>query len=71
METKYVVASEATKESVWLENFLRELGVILTIQEPITHYCDNSGAIANSTEPRSYERAKHIKFEPFNFRQSA
>ena len=30
-------------------------------QEPITLYCDNSGAVANSKEPRSHKRGKHIE----------
>ncbi|XP_019235332.1 PREDICTED: zeatin O-glucosyltransferase-like [Nicotiana attenuata] len=44
MEAEYVAASEAAKEAVWLGNFLRELGVVPSIQAPITLYCDNSGA---------------------------
>ena len=28
---------------------------------PITLYCDNSGAVANSKEPRSHKRGKHIE----------
>ena len=28
---------------------------------PVTLYCDNMGAIANSKEPRSHKRGKHIK----------
>ena len=27
----------------------------------ITLYCDNSGVVANSKEPRSHKRGKHIK----------
>ena len=29
MEVEYIVASEATKEAVWLKNFLLDLGVVL------------------------------------------
>ncbi|XP_070039999.1 secreted RxLR effector protein 161-like [Nicotiana tomentosiformis] len=61
MEAEYVEASEAAKEAVWLGNFLRELGVVPSIQAPITLYCDNSGAVANLKEPRSHKRAKHIE----------
>ncbi|XP_075103659.1 secreted RxLR effector protein 161-like [Nicotiana tabacum] len=61
MEAKYVAASEAAKEVVWLGNFLRELGVVSSIQAPITLYYDNSGAVANSKEPRSHKRAKQIE----------
>ena len=31
------------------------------MQPTITLYCDNSGAVANSKEPRSHKRGKHIK----------
>ncbi|RVW99042.1 Retrovirus-related Pol polyprotein from transposon TNT 1-94 [Vitis vinifera] len=61
MEAEYVVASEAAKEAVLLRNFLLDLGVVPSVQSPITLYCDNSGAVANSKEPRSHKRAKHIE----------
>lgn len=61
MEAEYVAASEAAKEAVWLRNFLMDLGVVSSVQSPITLYCDNSGAVANSKEPRSHKRAKHIE----------
>ncbi|XP_075095304.1 secreted RxLR effector protein 161-like [Nicotiana tabacum] len=47
MEAGYVAASKVAKEAVWLGNFLRELGVVPSIQAPITLYCYNSGAVAN------------------------
>ena len=34
--------------------------MVLTITDPITLYCDNSGAIAQAKEPRSHQRTKHI-----------
>ncbi|RVX02180.1 Retrovirus-related Pol polyprotein from transposon TNT 1-94 [Vitis vinifera] len=61
MEAEYVAASEAAKEAVWLRNFLLDLGVVPSVQSPITLYCDNSGAVANSKEPQSHKRAKHIE----------
>ncbi|OIT19146.1 retrovirus-related pol polyprotein from transposon tnt 1-94, partial [Nicotiana attenuata] len=61
MEAEYVVASEAAKEVVWLRNFLKELNVVPSVQAPIVLYCDNSGAVANSKEPRSHKRIKHIE----------
>ncbi|RVW59323.1 Retrovirus-related Pol polyprotein from transposon TNT 1-94 [Vitis vinifera] len=61
MEAEYVAASEAAKETVWLRNFLLDLGVVPSVQSPITLYCDNSGAVANSKEPQSHKRAKHIE----------
>ena len=37
------------------------LGVVPSAQSAITLYCDNSGAVANSKEPRSHKREKHIE----------
>ena len=48
----------ATKEVVWLRNFLMDLEVMSYVQSAITLYCDNSGAVANSKEPRSHKRGK-------------
>ena len=61
MEAKYIAASEAAKEAMWLKNFLMDLEVVPFERPAITLYCDNSGAIANSKEPRSHKRGKHIE----------
>ena len=61
MEAEYVVACEASKEAVWLTKFLKYLEVVPNVDEPMTLYYDNSGAIANSKEPRSHKRSKHIE----------
>jgi hypothetical protein len=51
MEVEYVAACEAIKEAVWLRKFLADLGVLRIEQSPITLFCDNSGAVAQSKEP--------------------
>ena len=61
MEAKYIAASEAAKEAVWLKNFLLDLGVVPSAQSAITLYCDNSGVVANAKEPKSHKRGKHIE----------
>ena len=61
MEAEYIAASEAAKEAIWLKNFLSDLEVVPNMDKPITLYCDNSGAVANSREPRSHKRGKHIE----------
>ena len=61
MEAEYIAASEAAKEAVWLKNFLSDLEVVADMDKPITLYCNNSGAVANSKEPRSHKRGKHIE----------
>ena len=61
MEAEYVAAYEAAKEAVWLRKFLKDLEVVPDMDKPLTLYCDNSGAVANSKEPRSHKRGKHIE----------
>ena len=61
MEAEYIAASEAAKEVVWLDNFLMDLGEVSFVQSIITLYYNNSRAVANSKEPRTYKRGKHIE----------
>ena len=61
MEAKYVAACEAIKEAVWLKKFLSDLGVVRIKQGPITLFCDNSGAVAQSKDPRNQKKGKHIE----------
>ena len=60
MEAKYVVACEVAKEAVQLKKFLYDLGVMRMEQVPITLFYDNSGAIAQSKDPRNHKEGKHI-----------
>ena len=55
-----MAASEVAKEAVWIKKFLLDLHVIPSVDRPITLYCDNSGAVAQSKEPRSHKKQKHI-----------
>ncbi|KAL5551356.1 hypothetical protein UlMin_001532 [Ulmus minor] len=59
MEAEYVAASEASKEVVWLQKFLSGLEVIPGMDRPITLYCDNTAAIANTKDSRHHKRNKH------------
>ncbi|KAA0040367.1 gag/pol protein [Cucumis melo var. makuwa] len=61
MEAEYIAACEAAKEVVWLRKFLHDLEVVPNMNLSITLYCDNSGAVANSKEPRNHKRGKHIE----------
>ena len=60
-EAEYVAACEATKEAVQLEKFLFDLGVVRIEQVPITFFCDNSEAAAQSKNPRNHKKGKHIE----------
>ncbi|KAL0345551.1 UNVERIFIED_CONTAM: Retrovirus-related Pol polyprotein from transposon TNT 1-94 [Sesamum radiatum] len=60
MEVEYIAASEATKEAVWMKNYIQELGVVPSIGEPVIIFCNNNWAITQAKEPRSHHRSKHI-----------
>ena len=60
-EAEYVTACEVAKEAVWLKRFLLELGVVPLTRQPLTVYCDSSGIVAQSKEPRSHKSQKHVQ----------
>jgi hypothetical protein len=60
IDAEYIAASEATKEAVWIRNFVFELGVVPSASSPMDLYCDNSGAIVQAKEPRAHKRVKHV-----------
>nr|GEZ96832.1 retrovirus-related Pol polyprotein from transposon TNT 1-94 [Tanacetum cinerariifolium] len=45
-DAEYIAAFEASKEDVWIRKFISGLDIVPTIEEPISMYCDNTGAIA-------------------------
>ena len=60
-EAEYVAARKVAKEAVWLKKFLYDLGVVSMEQVPITLFCDNSGVVAQSKDPRNHKKGKHIE----------
>ena len=60
-ESEYIAASEASKEAAWLKNFIGDLGVVPSIQEPVELFCDNEGAVALAKEPRDHGKSRHIE----------
>ena len=61
MEVEYVATCEVAKEAVQLKKFLSDLGVVRMEQVPITLFYDNSGAVAQSEDPRNHKKGKHIE----------
>ena len=57
-EAKYVVVTEASKEMVWLQSLLEELG---KKQEGNVLYCDSQSAIHLAKNPSFHSRTKHIQ----------
>ncbi|PKI70748.1 hypothetical protein CRG98_008981 [Punica granatum] len=61
IEAEYIAASDAVKVPVWIQKFVTELGVVLSISSPVELYYDNTGAFTQEKEPRSHQKSKHIE----------
>ena len=59
-EAEYIMACEASKESVWIQNFLDDLGVFSASVKPLDLYCDNSSGVAQAKEPRNHHKTRRI-----------
>ena len=44
-----------------MKEFISDLGIIPSASDPMTIFCDNTGAIAIAKEPRFQKKTKHIK----------
>ena len=60
-KANYKAACEVIKEAVWLKKFLYDLGVVREEQVSITLFCDNSGAVAQSKDPRNHKKGKQFE----------
>nr|GEX62009.1 hypothetical protein [Tanacetum cinerariifolium] len=60
-EAEYIATFDASKEAVWVRKFISGLGVVPTIEEPISMYCDNTKAIAIVNESGITKGARHFR----------
>lgn len=66
-EAEFIAAAEATKEAVWLQQLLSELG---EVNKPTSLHCDNQSAIALVKNPAFHQRTKHIDVRLFYIREA-
>ncbi|GJY92945.1 hypothetical protein Tco_0508727 [Tanacetum coccineum] len=59
IEAKYIAASKAAMEVVWIRKFILGLGIVPTINEPIKMFCDNLIALPLAYEPRVQKGTRH------------
>ena len=65
MEVEYVTCHEVTRHAVWLRNFIRDLGVVDSIERPIMMYCDNIAATSFSNNLKGTPGARYIDVKYF------
>jgi len=62
-EAEYMMLTEGIKEGIWLRDFV---GEILSIENPVTVYCDNQNAIHLTKDRMYHDKTKHIDVR-YNF----
>ncbi|GJS20525.1 hypothetical protein Tco_0449157 [Tanacetum coccineum] len=60
-DAEYIAAFDASKEAVWIHKFISGLGIVPTIEEPISMYCDNTGAITIAKDDGVTKGARHFR----------
>nr|GEZ97850.1 retrotransposon protein, putative, Ty1-copia subclass [Tanacetum cinerariifolium] len=68
-EAEYIAAFDASKKTIWVRKFIFGLGVFLTIEEPISVYCDNTGVIAIAKESGITKGARHFRVKVHYLRE--
>nr|GEW15435.1 hypothetical protein [Tanacetum cinerariifolium] len=59
-EAEYIAVFDASKEAAWVRKFIFGLGVVPTIEKPISMYCDDTEAIAIANESGITKGARHF-----------
>nr|GEY44745.1 retrovirus-related Pol polyprotein from transposon TNT 1-94 [Tanacetum cinerariifolium] len=60
-KAEYIAAFDDSKEAVWVRKFISGLGLVPSIEEPISMYYDNTRAIAIANESRITKGARHFR----------
>ncbi|GKB09678.1 hypothetical protein Tco_0837990 [Tanacetum coccineum] len=58
--SEYIAAYDASKEAVWVRKFISRLRIVPIIEEPISMYCDNTGAITIANGSGITKGARHF-----------
>lgn len=49
-----------TCDSIWIKNFIGDLGMVPSINDHVEIFCDNEGAVTLTKEPHIHEKSRHI-----------
>ncbi|KAE8665748.1 hypothetical protein F3Y22_tig00112530pilonHSYRG00240 [Hibiscus syriacus] len=60
MDAEFVACFEAIVQSLWLRNFVDDLGIVGTIAKPMRIYCDNTTTVFLSKNNRYSKGSKHM-----------
>nr|GEU83951.1 hypothetical protein [Tanacetum cinerariifolium] len=69
-DAEYIVAFDASKEAVWIRKFISGLGIVPTIEEPISMYGDNTGTIAIAKDDGVTKGARNFRAKVYYLRKT-
>nr|GEV35821.1 hypothetical protein [Tanacetum cinerariifolium] len=69
-DAEYIAAFDASKEAVWIRKFIFGLGIVPTIEELISMYCDNTGAISIAKDDGITKGARHFRAKVHYLRET-
>nr|GFA94292.1 hypothetical protein [Tanacetum cinerariifolium] len=70
IDVEYIAAFDESKEVVWIRKFIYGLGIVPTIEEPISMYCDNTRAIAIVKDDGVTKGARHFHAKVYYLRET-
>nr|GEW61642.1 hypothetical protein [Tanacetum cinerariifolium] len=70
IDAEYIAAFDASNEAVWIRRFISGLGIVPTIEEPISMYCDNTKAIALVKDDGVTKDARHFYAKVYYLRET-
>ncbi|GKD71338.1 hypothetical protein Tco_1325428 [Tanacetum coccineum] len=70
IDAEYIAAFDSSKEAVWIRKFIYGLGIVPTIEEPISMYCDNTGVIAITKDDGVTKGARHFRTKVHYLRET-
>ncbi|GJR64704.1 retrotransposon protein, putative, ty1-copia subclass [Tanacetum coccineum] len=69
-DVEYIAAFDASKKAVWIHKFIYGLGIVPTIEEPISMYCDNTGTKAIAKDDGVTKGARHFRAKVHYLRET-
>nr|GEZ60757.1 hypothetical protein [Tanacetum cinerariifolium] len=69
-QTEYVFILNGGVEAVWIRKLISGLGIVPTIEEPISMYCDNTEAITIAKDDGVTKGARHFRAKVHYLRET-
>lgn len=60
MTIKFIICYEASNHRIWLQNFVRELHIVNSIERLLKLFCDNKLVVLYSNNNKSLTKSKHV-----------